>query len=92
MNKAELVAAMAEKSGLTKKDAEAVLSAFLKTVETQLKYGDKIQLVGFGSFEIKERPERTGRNPGTNETVVIPAARIPVFHPGTAMKETVNGK
>ena len=92
MNKAELTAVIAEKSGLTKKDAEKVLSAFLKTVENQLKYGDKIQLVGFGSFEIKERPERIGRKPGTNETMTIPAARIPVFRPGTAMKEAVNQK
>lgn len=90
MNKTELVAAVAEASGLTKKDAEAALSAFTVEVEKALKAGDKVQLVGFGSFEIKERAARTGRNPKTKETIEIPACRMPVFKAGKALKDAIN--
>ena len=89
MNKSELVAAMAEKSRLTKKDCEAVLDAFVGAIADALKNGDKVQLVGFGAFEVKERAARTARNPKTNEPVAIPATRLPTFKPGKALKETV---
>lgn len=89
MNKTELIAAVAEASGLTKKDAEAALSAFTAEVEKALKGGDKVQLVGFGSFEIKERAARTGRNPKTKEAIEIPACRMPVFKAGKALKDAV---
>lgn len=91
MNKAELVASMAELSGLTKKDSEAALNAFLKSVETELKEGGKVQLVGFGTFEVRERKARTGRNPrDPKKTIEIPAALAPVFKAGKALKEEVN--
>ena len=81
MNKTELIAAMAENSGLTKKDCEAALAAFTCAVETAMKGGDKVQLVGFGTFETKARPARVGRNPRTGEAVTIPARRVVVFAP-----------
>lgn len=89
MNKNELVTAMAEKSSLTKKDCEAALDAFISSVGDALKNGDKIQLVGFGTFEVRERAARTGRNPRTKEAVEIPASKAPAFKPGKALKETV---
>ena len=89
MNKAELVAAMAEKSGLTKKDCEAALGALTDTLAEAMKAGDKVQLVGFGSFEVKERTARTGLNPRTKEPVAIPASKAPVFKPGKALKDAV---
>ncbi len=89
MTKAELVAGMAADSGLTKADAEKALNAFLGQVEKALKQGDKVHLVGFGSFEVKERAERTGRNPKTKETIVIPAGKAPVFKAGAALKDAV---
>ena len=89
MNKTELVAAVAEASGLTKKDAEAALTAFTVEVEKALKAGDKVRLVGFGSFETKERAARTGRNPKTKETIEIPACRMPVFKAGKALKDAI---
>ena len=89
MNKSELVAAMAEKSRLTKKDCEAALDAFVAAIRDALKSGDRVQLVGFGSFEVKERAARTARNPRTNEPMAIPASRLPMFKPGKALKETV---
>ena len=89
MNKSELVAAMSEKSRLTKKDCEAALDAFVAAIGDALKSGDKVQLVGFGAFEVKERAARTARNPKTNEPVAIPATRLPTFKPGKALKETV---
>ena len=89
MNKSELVAAMAEKSRLTKKDCEAALDAFVATIADALKNGDKVQLVGFGAFEVKERAARTARNPRTNEPVAIPASKLPTFKPGKAFKETI---
>ena len=89
MNKMELIAAMAEKSGLSKKDCEAALSAMTEAVTDTLKVDDKVQLVGFGSFEVKKRAARTGRNPRTNEPVEIPAAKLPVFKAGKALKDSI---
>jgi len=91
MNKAELVASMAEKANLTKKDAEAALNAFIKSVEETLEKGDKVQLVGFGTFEVRERKAREGRNPRNPEEVIkIPASKAPVFKAGKSLKEIVN--
>ena len=89
MTKAELIAGMASESGLTKTDAEKALNAFLSQVEQALKQGEKVQLVGFGSFEVKERAERIGRNSKTKEAIVIPAGRAPVFKAGTALKDAI---
>ncbi|MBU5257283.1 MULTISPECIES: HU family DNA-binding protein [Tissierella] len=91
MNKAELVASIAEKSNLTKKDAEGALNAFMKTVEETLAQGEKVQLVGFGTFEVRERKAREGRNPRNPEEVIkIAASKAPVFKAGKALKEIVN--
>lgn len=90
MNKTELVAAMAEKSELTKKDAEKALSAFLEAVEDALKKGDKVQLVGFGTFEVKHRAARTGINPQTKKPVKIKASKAPSFKAGKAFKDALN--
>ena len=90
MNKAELVAAMADKAGLSKKDAEAALKAFTDVVAEELKKGEKIQLVGFGTFEVSERAEREGRNPMTGETIKIAASKTPKFKAGKALKDQVN--
>ena len=92
MNKAELVAKMAEKSELTKKEAEAALNAFMKSVEEALVAGEKVQLVGFGTFEVRQRAARKGRNPQTKAEIKIPASKAPVFKAGKALKETVNKK
>ena len=92
MNKAELVSRMAEKSELTKKEAEAALNAFMKSVEEALVAGDKVQLVGFGSFEVRKRAARKGRNPQTKEEIKIPASKAPVFKAGKALKDLVNKK
>lgn len=89
MNKIELVAALAKNTGLPKKDCEAVLSAFTEVVAAELKAGGKVQLVGFGSFEVKERAARTGRNPRTGETVEIPASKAPTFNVGRNLKDAV---
>lgn len=89
MNKSDLIAGMAAESGVTKADAEKVLNAFLSQVEKALSAGDKVQLTGFGSFEVKKRAERTGRNPKTNETIAIPASKTPVFKAGKALKDAV---
>ena len=86
MNKGELIAGMAEESGVSKADAEKVLNAFLSQVEKALCAGDKVQLTGFGSFEVKERAERTGR---TNEPIVIPAGKMPVFKAGKVLKDAI---
>ena len=91
MKKSELIAAMAEKSGLDKKSAEKALNAFTDTVAEALKAGDKVQLVGFGTFEVSERGERSGRNPQTGEEMVIPASKNPKFKAGKSLKEKVNG-
>ena len=90
MNKAELVAAMAEKTGMKKNDAEKALKAFVDVVTDELVKGEKIQLVGFGTFEVSERPEREGRNPRTGETLKIAASKAPKFKAGKALKDMIN--
>ena len=90
MNKTELVAAIAEQAEISKKDAEKALKAFTDVVAEELKKGEKIQLVGFGTFEVSERAARTGRNPQTGEDIKIPAAKIPKFKAGAALKNAVN--
>ena len=90
MNKTELVAAMADQAGLSKKDAEKALKAFIDTVTEELKNGGKVQLVGFGTFEVAERAERQGRNPKTGEAITIPASKSPKFKAGKALKDIVN--
>ena len=90
MNKAELVAAIADKTELSKRDAEAALKAFTDVVTEELKKGEKIQFVGFGTFEVSERAARTGRNPQTGEEMTIPASKAPKFKAGKALKDLVN--
>lgn len=90
MNKTELVVAMAEKTELSKKDAEKALKAFTDVVAEELAKGEKIQLVGFGTFERVEKPAREGRNPKTGETMKIAASKAPKFKPGKALKDVVN--
>ncbi|MBR3624624.1 MAG: HU family DNA-binding protein [Selenomonadaceae bacterium] len=90
MNKTELVAAMAQRASLTKKDTEKALNAFFESVEQALIEGDRIQLIGFGTFEVKERAARKGRNPQTGEEIDIPASKTPSFKAGKALKEAVN--
>lgn len=91
MNKAELVSKMAEKSELSKKQAEDALNAFMKSVEEALMDGDKVQLIGFGTFEVRERAARTGRNPRNPEEVIeIPASLAPAFKPGKSLKDLIN--
>ena len=92
MNKAELIAAIAAKTGDTKKAAEASVNAFVETVTNALVEGDKVQLVGFGSFEVRKRAPRKGRNPQTKEEIKIPASKAPVFKAGKALKDLVNNK
>lgn len=90
MNKTELINAMAERTNLSKKDCEAALNAMMDTVTDALAKGDKVQLVGFGSFEVKERAAHEGRNPQTMETITIPASKAPAFKAGKALKDAVN--
>ncbi len=90
MNKTELVAAVAEKTGASKKDSEKLVSAVFETITDALVAGDKVALVGFGAFEVKERPARIGRNPRTKEEIKIPATRAAAFKPGKALKDAVN--
>ena len=90
MNKAELVESISKKTGLTKKDSESALNAFVESVTESLKKEDKVQLIGFGSFEIRKRAARKGRNPQTNEEIKIPASKAPVFKAGKALKTAVN--
>ena len=90
MNKTELVAAMADQTGLTKKDVEAVLKAFTDVVSGDLKKGGKVQLVGFGTFEVSERAAREGRNPQSGEPMKIAASKAPKFKAGKALKDMVN--
>ena len=90
MNKTELVAAMAEQTNLSKKDAEAALKAFIDVVYEELKKGEKVQLVGFGTFEVSERAAREGRNPQTGETMEIKASKTPKFKAGKALKDMMN--
>ena len=89
MNKTELIAAVAEKTGLTKKDAERVVSATFETVTETLQKGEKVQVFGFGNFEVKTREARVGRNPRTKETIEIPASKQPVFKASKALKDAV---
>ena len=90
MNKQELISAIAENANLTKKDAEAALVAFIGSVEDALKKGEKVQLVGFGSFEVRNRAARTGRNPQTGAEMKIAAAKVPTFKAGSSLKELIN--
>ena len=90
MNKTELVAAMAEQTNLSKKDAEAALKAFIDVVSEELKKGEKVQLVGFGTFEVSERAAREGRNPQTGKEMTIAASKAPKFKAGKALKDAVN--
>lgn len=92
MNKSDLIAAIAAKTGETKKSAEATVNAFVDVVTETLVKGDKIQLVGFGSFEVRKRAARKGRNPQTKEEIKIPASKAPVFKAGKALKDLVNKK
>ncbi len=89
MNKAELIAAMAEKAELSKKDSEKALKAFIDVVTDELVKGEKVQLVGFGTFEVSERPAREGRNPQTGETMEIKASKAPKFKAGKALKDII---
>jgi hypothetical protein len=91
MNKTELIAIMAKKSELSKKDTEKVLTAFVDTVTEELKKNEKVQLVGFGTFEIAERVAREGRNPQTGETIQIPASKSPKFKAGKTLKDAIKG-
>ena len=90
MNKTELIAAMAEQAGLSKKDAEKALKAFTDVVTEELKKGEKIQVVGFGTFEVSERAAREGRNPQTGEAMTIEASKTPKFKAGKALKDSIN--
>ena len=90
MNKVELIAAVAEKAGLSKKDAEKAIAAVVSSVEEALVKGDKVQLIGFGTFEVRERAARVGRNPQTKEEIKIEASKQPVFKAGAALKKAVN--
>ena len=89
MNKTELIAAIAEKAGIAKKDADKALAAFIESVTEELKAGGKVQLVGFGTFEVKERAARTGINPQTKEQIKIAASKAPVFKAGNAFKTAI---
>ncbi|MGD1941866.1 MAG: HU family DNA-binding protein [Leptolyngbyaceae cyanobacterium] len=91
MNKADLVEKVAEKSGVTKKQADAVLSAATEAISEAVSSGEKVTLVGFGSFERRDRKEREGRNPKTGETMVIPATKVPAFSAGKQFKQAVAG-
>ena len=92
MNKTELIAAVAEKAGLTKKDVEKAISATLETVKEEVAKGGKVQVVGFGTFEARTRKARVGKNPQTKQAVEIPAATVPAFKAGNAFKDVVNAK
>lgn len=90
MNKTEFIAAVAEQAGLSKKDAEKAVKAYADVVAAELVKGGKVQLVGFGTYEVSERPEREGRNPKSGETMTIAASRVPKFKAGKALKDQVN--
>ncbi|KXZ22003.1 DNA-binding protein [Bacillus nakamurai] len=92
MNKTELINAVAEASELSKKDATKAVDSVFDTILDALKNGDKIQLIGFGNFEVRERSARKGRNPQTGEEIEIPASKVPAFKPGKALKDAVSGK
>ena len=90
MNKTELIAAAAERSGMTKKDTEQVITAAFDIIIAQLQKGEKVQISGFGTFEMKERKERVGRNPHTGEAVQIPASKVPAFKVSSTLKEKIS--
>ena len=90
MNKTDIIAEVAQKTGMTKKDAERVINATIETIEASLVKGDKVQISGFGIFEVKEREARVGRNPRTKEAIEIPASKAPAFKPSKALKDTVS--
>ena len=92
MNKAELIAAVAEKTGFSKKDGEKVVNATLEAITQALAQGEKVQLVGFGVYEVKKRGARIGRNPKTKEEIQIPSSSVPVFKAGKALKEAVDNQ
>ena len=89
MNKTELISVVAEKSGITKKDAERVVNATFETIAAELKKGEKVQLSGFGIFEVKAREARVGRNPHTKEAIQIPASKVPAFKASKTLKDTI---
>ena len=89
MNKSSLSAAVAEKAGITKKDSEKAVAALIETVQEALKAGDKVQLVGFGTFEVRERAAREGKNPQTGATIKIAASKVPAFKAGQALKDSL---
>ena len=89
MNKTELISTVAEAAGMSKKDTEQVLNTFFDTVQNTLKQSDSVQLIGFGTFEVRERAARQGRNPHTGETIEIAAAKAPAFKPGKALKDAI---
>lgn len=90
MNKTELIAAVAEATALSKKDAENAVSAVIASITKSLSEGEKVQIAGFGTFEVRERSERFGRDPRTSEEIIIPASKAPAFKAGKALKESVN--
>lgn len=90
MNKSELISVIAEKMGVSKKEAEVATNAFISTVSTALTEGRKIQLVGFGTFEVRERAARKGRNPQTGKEIILPGRKVPVFKTGKSLKDVVN--
>ncbi len=92
MNKSELIEAIANEANLSKKDAEAAVNAYTTVVTNALKAGDKITLVGFGTYEVRERAAREGKNPQTGEAIKIAAAKVPAFKPGKGLKDMINGK
>lgn len=89
MNKSELISVVAEKSGLTKKDTEKVVNAVFESISEALANGDKVQVIGFGTFDVRERKEREGRNPATGAAIKIPASKVPVFKAGKALKDNI---
>ncbi len=89
MNKSELISVVAEKSGMTKKDTEKVVNAVFESITDALTKGEKVQLIGFGTFDLRKRKEREGRNPATGDVINIPEATVPVFKAGKALKESV---
>ena len=92
MNKAELIEAISDKTNFTKKDVTAMLDAYNETITKALKKGDKVQLIGFGTYEVSKRAARAGKNPRTGEALKIPACKVPKFKPGKALKDAVNKK
>lgn len=91
MNKADLINSVAQDTGLTKKDTERAINAFVANIEKALAKGEKVSLVGFGTFEVRPRKARVGRNPRTGETIEIPASKVPTFKPGKALRASVEG-